>query len=67
MFRYPVSIKHLDLAHNQISSWATELESDGNCYSFQEANTGLCGTPEPRQVRYKVKNLLFWTSFATVA
>ena len=43
-----MSVKHLDLAHNQISGWATEPETDGNCYGFQETNSGLCGTPEPR-------------------
>ncbi len=46
--RYPVSVKHLDLAHNQISSWVTDPETDGNCYGFQESSSGLCGTPEPR-------------------
>jgi hypothetical protein len=54
--RYPVSVKHLDLAHNQISSWATDPETDGNCYGFQESSSGLCGTPEPR---HRVNSLSF--------
>jgi hypothetical protein len=51
-----VSVKHLDLAHNQISSWATDPETDGNCYGFQESSSGLCGTPEPR---HRVNSLSF--------
>jgi hypothetical protein len=52
-----VSVKHLDLAHNQISSWATDPETDGNCYGFQESTSGLCGTPEPRH-RANILSLL---------
>ena len=50
--RYPASLKHLDLSHNQISSWPTELETDGNCYAQQDFNASgsLCSTPEPRKV-----------------
>ena len=50
--RYPSSLKHLDLSHNQISSWPTDLETDGNCYANQEStsNSSLCSTPEPRKV-----------------
>ena len=54
--RYPASLKHLDLSHNQITSWPGELDSDGNCYAQQDLNTSgggggsLCSTPEPRKV-----------------
>lgn len=57
--RYPASLKHLDLSHNQIDSWPGDLETDGNCYALQEGNptTGSsCSTPEPRKVgRYPVR------------
>ena len=59
--RFPSSLKHLDLAHNQIASWPIDPETDGQCYAPEEVAAKLsqgsaCGTPEPRKVGPKY----FW-------
>ena len=53
--RFPASMKHLDLAHNQIASWPVDPETDVQCYGAEEVLAKLsqgsaCGTPEPRKL-----------------
>ena len=39
--RYPSSLKHLDLSHNQITSWHQDPDSDINCYSSAQVCLGF--------------------------
>ena len=52
--RFPVSLKQLDLAHNQITSWPSEKDSDCICYSTNKddkiTTPSVCSTPEPRKI-----------------
>ena len=51
--RYPPTIKYLDLSHNQITSWPSELDPDSLCYGSRDEKSilgSLCSTPEPRKV-----------------
>ena len=61
--RFPSSLKHLDLAHNQIATWPADPETDGQCYSMPEEVTAklsqgsACGTPEPRKVGNQIMDV----------
>ena len=52
--RFPSSLKQLDLAHNQITNWPIEKDTDLICYNTSKEDKtispSVCSTPEPRKI-----------------